>query len=342
MKVSVDYSKNISCYKNNSNLSFARKQVLQTPCVNKTIKKTIPFALAMMFVGLMSASCGKTSSRHSEKYDYDGIKVELSEVQPSTKDSVLMPIFDLKSKLNESNDFLKNLKINVLRSFRAIEDENDTFQKHLRENYSASYVKGMSFYSDNKLEKRIAIQERAHKLNDSISKVDAMQQTLMHEVGHQFDNHFGHDHNSDIAQKWDSLQHSKSLSEDETQYSFCSYTNEEQQIDYEYNAQNELSDRWEFKEAFIKDLMIIQDLYKNSPESLPKNINYYVADVDFSMPITPDIIDYVDLRTDVVYANTFSYIMGTDEGDKEAFLNAFPNCKKMVEDDIAKYLNIRK
>ena len=27
----------------------------------------------------------------------------------------------------------------------------------------------------------------------------------MHEVGHQFDYYFGHDHNADFAVKWDSI-----------------------------------------------------------------------------------------------------------------------------------------
>ena len=31
----------------------------------------------------------------------------------------------------------------------------------------------------------------------------------------KFDNYFGHDHNADYALKWDSLQHSKSLSKNE-------------------------------------------------------------------------------------------------------------------------------
>ena len=341
MKVCVNYSKNID-YKKAPNINFGAKSMIQKT-VNKTTKKVLPFAFVTLLLGLVGISCNGTSNRYSDKYNYDGISVEFTEVQPETKDSVLMPVMDLKSKLTEKCDFLKNLKIDVIRSFRGIDGEKDSFKGYLRENHSASHVKGISFYSDDKLEKRVAIQERAHKITENnISKVSAMQQTLMHEIGHQFDNHFGHNHNSEIALKWDSLQHSKSLSEDETPYDFYSYTEEEQSIDSKYNSQNELSDRREFKQAFLKDLNNIRTIMNTSPESLPQNINYYISGFDLEEPINIDMLEGDIFNCAEVYANTFSYLMNTNEGDKEAFLKAFPNCKEIVQKDIVKYLNLKK
>ena len=341
MKVCVNSSKNFN-YLKKQNVSFSAKTKIAKTYINKAPKKVLPFAFTAFLLALIGVSCGGSSNRQNGKYDYDGISVEFTEVQPATKDSVLMPIIDLKSKLTDKNDFLNNLKIDVIRSFRAIDGEKDSFKGYLRENHSFPDVKGMSFYSDNKLEKRIAIQERAHKNEENVSSIEAMQQSLMHEVGHQFDNYFGHDHNADFALQWDSLQHSKSLSEDVTQYDFYSYTKEEQNIDKKYNSQNELSDRREFKEAFLKDLINVKQMLKNSPEQLPKNIDYYIDGFDLNKTLTLDMLEGDVLNCSEVYANTFSYLMNTNEGDKEAFLRAFPNCKKIVQKDIVKFLNIQK
>lgn len=342
MKVFANYSKNFD-YKKTQNVNYSARSTVQKTCIKKLQKKALPLAFATLLLGLVGTSCTGTSNKYSEKYNRDGITVEFTEVQPETKDSILIPVMDLKSKLTKANNFLNNLKIDVIRSFRGIDKEKDSFYRYLRERHSDSSVKGMSFYSDNKLEKRIAIQERAHKNStDGISKVCTMQQSLMHEVGHQFDNYFGHKHDSEIALKWDSLQYSKSLSEDETQYDFYSYSALEQKIDNEYNVQNELSDRKEFKEAFLKDLNNIKTIMNASPKSLPKNIDYYINGFDLTKPINMDKLDGDVLNCAEVYANTFSYLMGTDEGEKKAFLKAFPNCKKIVEKDIVKYLNIKK
>lgn len=341
MKVCVNNFQNLD-YKKSPNIKFGTSSIIQRN-INKTTKKLLPFAFATLLFGLMGTSCTGSSNKHSGKYSQDGIIVEFTEVQPETRDSVLMPVINLKSKLTKANDFLTNLKIDVIRSFRGIDKEKDSFYRYLRERHSDSSVKGMSFYSDNKLEKRVAIQERAHKNNtNGISKVGAMQQSLMHEVGHQFDNYFGHNHDADFAIKWDSLQHSKSLSKDESPYDFYSYTKEEQTIDHKYNSQNELSDRKEFKIAFLKDLKTIQKNLKTSPESLPKNIDYYVSGLDLAKSLTFDMLEDDVINCSEVYANTFSYLMGTNDGDREPFLRAFSNCKEIVQRDIAKYLDIKK
>ena len=346
MKVCSSYYNsfnNYNAYTKLNNPNFGSKSVLVEKCAKKVGNKFLPFAFAASLLALVATSCGGFSNRYDETYTQDGVTVELMEVQPETKDSVLAPVFELKSQLTSENDFLQNIKVDVIRSFRGIDGEKDSFHGYLREYHSNRSVKGMSFYSDNKLEKRIAIQERAHEgENANISRVAEMRQSLMHEVGHQFDNYFGHDHNADFALEWDSMQYSKSLSPKQTQYDFASITSAEQSIDKKYNSQNELSDRREFKEAFLKDLEIVKELMKKSPKSLPKNINYYIGGLELSKPVSIEMLGVGSKNCSEVYANTFSYLMGTNEGDRDAFLQAFPNCKEIVQKDIAKYLHIQK
>ena len=80
--------------------------------------------------------------------------------------------------------------------------------------------KGCSFYSDKKLPRRIVIQKGAQGISDKVfyksvtgqyTALPSMRQSLIHEVGHQFDQYFGHDHNADFALKWDSIVESKAI-----------------------------------------------------------------------------------------------------------------------------------
>ena len=164
MKLCVNNYKNLS-YTTKKSLQFKSRQVLQNVAEKKVYKKNIP----LFFVGLLLclSSCNGRSDRYSERQNYNGINVEFTEVQQATRDSVLLPVLNLKSKLTKKCDFLNNLKIDIIRSFRGMNVEKDSFKKYLKQNHSTSDVKGMSFYSDKKLKRRIAIQERAHNNYDN-------------------------------------------------------------------------------------------------------------------------------------------------------------------------------
>ena len=324
-----------------TSVSFnAKSKSLQSAVTKKTSGKIKSVLVAMLFI-LGAFSCKKTD-RESQICDYDGVTVEFQDVKNTTKDSLMTSFQNLKSQLNSKNDFLKNLKIDVARSFSSIND-NDSFKNHLRENARGSYIKGLSFYSDSKLTKRIAIQERAHnKPKEGVTEVQTLRQTLMHEVGHQFDNYFGHDHQADYAIKWDSLQASKQNELNESPYSFASKSEAEMKIDKEYALNNGLSDKKAFKDAFLKDIMLVRDISLNNPEMLPRNINYYIKNFDLTQEINAEQVEESDVQRAEVYANLFSYIVGEDEGNREDFLKTFPNCYEIVKKDIATYLKIQK
>jgi len=307
--------------------------IQNTNFIKKKSSKIIPLLLVLgSFL-----TCKSTDTVNGVE-DYNGVKIEYFDVKAETKDSVLLPLYKLKDKLNPNNDFLNNIKIDVVKSFGTM-NVKDEFSNYLNKYSNASYIKGKSFYSDKNIQKRIAIQEKAHKNKPEIgiSQVKSMQHSLMHEVGHQFDNYFGHDHNADFAKKWDSILLSKTNKKNISPYRFASKTSFEKQVDKEYNSQNGLSDKETFVQAYNKDLKIIEDIKKNNPKFLPKNISYYTEIKDGA-----EIENTLDMRRAEVYANMFSYIMGEDEGAKESFLNAFPNCYEIVKKDVAKYLSIQK
>ena len=57
--------------------------------------------------------------------------------------------------------------------------------------------------------------------------------------------------------------------------------------------------------------------------------------------ITLERVDGLDARRSETYAELFSYAVGEDNGDKEAFLSNFSNSYKIVKRDIEKYLGIK-
>ena len=305
--------------------------------------------LATWLVGLaalFNISCSDDANkRFSETEDINGIRVEYNDVHKETRDSIMKPVYELKSKLKSNNDFMDGIKISIASTYDSLKSYdgfNNFLKKHATDN-----MKGLSFYSDSKLPKRIFIQEKAHKGYETLKPgthqwtiVPALRQSIMHEMGHQFDNFFGHDHNSDFAQKWDSIVASKEYSIFETPYNFDTKTDADKLINVEYNWNCGLSDKKEFHKAILEDLNNMRNIPQNSG-ILPENIKYYTSCFDFSRPITPKDVDLADGARAEIYANLFSYAIGQDEGEKKEFIRCFEKGYNVVKKDIAKYLRIK-
>lgn len=322
--------------------------VNNVPKVEKPIyKKVSPYILAgLMLVGSKTCSNMDYVPRCSGVENYDNIKVEYFDVKQDTKDSIMKPVVELKSKLNDENDFLDGVTIDVTRKFKNLDTDN-SFREYVKNRPSAA-TKGLSFYSDSKLPRRIVIQEGVHSLDKfnnyaktgEYTAVPALRQSLMHEVGHQFDNYFGHDHDADYAQKWDSIMYTKEKDPSANPYKFLTETKEDQEIDERYNWNCGLSDKKEFHEAILKDIKNIQNQQKSNKKELPANIKYYLQKLDLSKEITAKDIDLSDITRSEVYANLFSYVMKQDEGDRAKFVKSFSNSYEIVRKDINQYLNI--
>lgn len=310
------------------------------------LKRLMPY----IFSGMMLGGIGSCSSAPEQRFTgnevNDGIKVEYYDIQQETRDSVMKPLYELKSKLNANNDFLGDVNVYIAKSTDNL-PLGTSFTEDVKKNAGRN-LKGRSFYSDALLPKTIFIQEDIHKdhvIYDKKTKkqtiIPAMRQTLMHETGHQFDNYFGHDHSADFASKYDSLLYEKERSLYENPYDFNIKTAEDSKIVKEYINNSGLSDKEEFKRAVWKDVSNIRMIPANSGE-LPENIKYYINSFDFSKPITSRDVEAADCARGEIYANLFSYAVGQDEGEKDKFIKCFKNSYKIVKSDVKKYLKIVK
>ena len=314
----------------------------------KTVKNSCRKKVMAYILAGMTALCGINAcsdKKPSGVENLDNIKFEYFNVNPQIKDSVAAPVLRLKSRIPKENNFLDNLEIDVTKDFKSLDDSN-SFRKYIKTAGQNTFTKGISFYSDEKLPRRIIIQEKAHKTdklnnyiqNGEYSEFPALKQTVMHEVGHQFDEYYGHHHDAQFALKWDSLLYTKEIAPETTPYDFDCSTNTDKRINVEYNWNCGLSDKEEFHKAMLEDINNLKNIEK---KELPNNLAYYVKKDDINkIWNTKDIKQAEHIRSEV-YANLFSYALGENEGDKEKFTKCFSKCYEVVRKDITKFLKIK-
>ena len=310
----------------------------------KTLKSFVPFVLAgTFFIGNLSMC---STSRYSGKDSYKGFDVEYYNVKNDTKNELISAYQEFKSKLTPKNDFLEGVNL-ILTDERSSLDDDNSFKSFLKKNKTFAHTGGMSFYSDDMVQRNIAINEKAHNFNDEFYNLittgektiaPQLRHSLMHEVGHQFDEYFGHDHSEKFALDFDSVMFLKERNPNENPYAYRCKSEKEYSIVKFYNDNNTLSDKDEFKQAILEDLKNVVRI-KNSPyEFLPTNINYFTQGIDLTKEITLKDIDNTDRARSEVYANLFSYAVGENDGDKTNFINAFSNSFEVVKNDVKTYL----
>lgn len=318
------------------------KQPLKSPFIRK---------VATYITGLLTlagvASCENSQPRVYDSEKLGDLSVNYFNVEKETRDSILTPLVTLKSKLTPENNFLNNLEIDITKSYEDLDDGN-SFRKFLKSEGDVELDKGCSFYSDKNLKKRIVIQEGAHGASDKAlyasvtgeyTALPSMRQSLMHEVGHQFDQFFGHDHNAPFAKKWDSIIAQKEKNPNMSAYDLeVLPKDKDARVEYFWNSA--MSDKPKFQEAILKDFEHIARLKNENSSHLACNIEYYTDGVDFSKKITPEVVDLAESARTEVYANLFSYAMGQNDGDKTDFLDNFKHSYEVVKKDIKNKLHI--
>ena len=307
--------------------------------ITLTKKRTLKKFFIPLLSGTMMLSCltNCKTDRTSGQEEIRGVNVEYYNIKPETKEVVFECFDEFVSKLDSSNNFLNGTNLILTKKLSSLEGKN-SFYKFVKSFYAAINAKGMSFYSDNKIPRRILIQEAAHKKTDDKTKKTSFRQTLMHEIGHQFDEYFGHDHSAKFALKLDSVLYQKELNPSESPYGYNFKNTEEKNIFDFYHDNNSLSDKKQFKEAYLKDLHNILNIMKTAPNKLPLSLNYYVQGIDFTSEITSISVDKANLGRCETYANLFPYALGENNSNKEDFINAFPNSYEIVKKDIEIYL----
>ena len=320
--------------------------VSTVPKVEKPIyKKASPYILAgLMLAGVKTCSNMDNVNYQSEDM-YGNMKIECVNVKPEVKDSIVAPVLELKSKLNKENDFLDDLEIDIVDKYNSLDDSH-SFKTFLKNEENTENDKGCSLYSDNNLRKVIVIQKDAHGFADKLhnyveigvnSEIPSIKQTLLHEVGHQFDQYFGHNPNSEIALKWDSIMLAKDKDPKTNPFIF-NMSNDDFEINKAYRNSSGLSDKEEFKAAIQKDFQHITKLKKMDEYLLSSDYEYYTQGIDLSKPITMEDVQSADYARGEVYANLFGYAMGGQDGDKKVFLENFQHSLKVVQSDINKYI----
>ncbi len=321
---------------------------------SKVVKNNKPFLKRMaayLCGGLLTlggaTSCTESTPRVSDSEMLDNVKVQYFNVEKETRDSIMTPLITLKSKLTSENDFLKGVEVDVTKTYEDL-DNGNSFRRFLKAEEYTDLDKGCSFYSDKNLKRRIVIQEGAHGAADKAlygsvtgqyTALPSMRQSLMHEVGHQFDQFFGHDHNADFALKWDSIVADKARDPNMNPYTLeVKPQDMDARVDYFWNSA--LSDKPEFQDAILKDFEHVANLKKQKSKYIACNIDYYTDGIDFAKKITPEMVDLAEFARTEVYANLFSYAMGQRDGDERDFLDNFKNAYRVVKKDIKEHLHI--
>lgn len=253
-------------------------------------------------------------------------------VDSSTKQAVKRTVKSALDKIRP--DFFKGLSFHVVSDFSNL-DEHNAIAKAVKYN-SKDYKNsaGFTHYGPNR---EIYVTEQARGYNFFKNLVpnnwidfneNYIENTTMHEIGHQFDDYFYCEDKTleDKYRQNHNLFFKENLS-----------SKQEKELDkliFAFNQNNGLSDSKEFKKA------LEQDLSKIDIKKVQKKFNYYVEfffEKNKEKNPTKKDIDYAWYSRGEVFAQLFSYAMGTDDGSKEEFTKMFPAAYKMVKNYIQKY-----
>jgi len=248
----------------------------------------------------------------------------------NTRNSLKNTVSDFVKKLDYNKNFLKGFQFYLVKDYKDLPATSE-FTKCVKENSDEyKYTGGMTIpmiCNNNKKEIVInAANQGISSIWNSNKSAEQIAQATMHEIGHQFDDQFG---SCDAAL----LEKAKTLP-------FETTTKEQDKILIEYQSQKDLSDTKEFKKAWQKDA---EELGKDTLSNYwfkQRHLDFYVWDVDITDGVTSQEVDEADYSRSEIFAQLFSYAMGTDDGQKDAIVKKYPNSYKVVKQFIKTHLNI--
>lgn len=272
-----------------------------------------------------------SSNSYIKIYYHDGTR---NKVDISTKESVKNALSKAAERIPNKNLF-KELIVHVTSDFSNLPDKGSEFNKYVKENENLfSATKGITI--DDLERKEIFIQESAF-LRDKLSNLFSfspsfsankeIEQAIMHELGHQYD-FLGGD-------KILHLEHQKLINKyygkDDSEVTLLP---SEEKFMEEYLKNNGYSDKKEFKQALEKDLKSLKLSSKVQAEFGYLLGEFYNRGLD----ITPNMkdIDLAESSRQEMFAQAFSYAMGTDDGNREYFIKLFSNTYAKVQQYINK------
>ena len=258
-------------------------------------------------------------------YYHDG---SINKVDDSTKKAVQKAVEKATEKL-KNKETLKNLNIHVASDFSNLPKEGSELNKYLKENDNMfRATKGLT--NDDKT-KEIFIQETGFfgdkignifSFSPSFSANDEIEQATMHEIGHQFDFSGG---DKKIKEEYYKLVEKYK----DKQFENTKVTPSEGELLKEYIKNNGYSDKKEFKAALEKDLKSIDLNYRTI-----NKFGYFIGEFyNRGTDIKPNEqdIENAEMSRMEVFAQLFSYAMGTNDGEKENFVKLFSNSYEVVK-----------
>lgn len=253
---------------------------------------------------------------------YDG---SINKVDAETRTAVKKAL----DKVKDSNIF-KNLTVHIASDFSNLPEGGTPLNKYLREHQSLfNYTRGIT--TDDINNREVYIQESAFwtdKLCNIFSicpKFQAdkeIEQATMHEFGHVFDYSGG--------DKKLQAEHQKLIEKySDKQFDSIQVSPNEEKIIADYTKNNGYSDKKEFKDALEKDLKDLKLSTKVKMKFGYFLCEFYARGVE-NLSNRDDIEAAESSRLEV-FAQLFSYIMGTDDGNKDEFISLFPNTYNVVQ-----------
>ena len=226
------------------------------------------------------------------------------------------------------------LNVHVTSDFSNLPKTGSELNKYLKENEKMfKATKGIT--TDDLERKEIFIQESAF-LFDKVSNIFSfppsftakkeIEQATMHELGHLYDSYGGDKELHSEHQKLINKYYGKSDSE-------INLLPSEEKFLEKYRKNNGYSDKKEFKQALEKDLQSL-----NLDFRIRYKYGYLLGEFyNRGLDVIPNMkdIDVADASRMEIFAQMFSYAMGTDDGNKADFIKLFPNTYNIVN----KYIN---
>lgn len=342
----MNISTNYSIYNVNYNTPQFKGNNCTKIVKHPTAKKYLPKLLAVLLPLSLLQCMSNVDSRTSGKTEHENYTIEYFDIKTGTKDAIEKSLEDFEKNATNT-DFLDDMTIDITKRYENL-NNNDAYRRFLKQQHNVENVHGSSFYSDNAIPKRVCIQEAAHNddkirnllQNFEFSSIESIDFTLMHELGHHFDKYYGHNHNAKFVQKREAM-----LSKYANQDSLSVYKMPKEKDDLiteiTYSDNSGLSDKADFKDAFLKDLQNIAEIKNTGKGKLAQNIDYFIAGINFKEEINEKTVFIHDGSRAEVYANLFSYAVGKDDGDKETFIENFKNSYEIVKKDVAEYIGIK-
>lgn len=262
---------------------------------------------------------------------YDGF---FNKVDESTKTAVDSAIKKAQERIDKN--FFKNLNIHIASDFSKLTEDTIGTRALNKLQFILGRAKGCKL--EDSLDD-IYIQESGFKKvkalnlfkNASFRADNEIEQALMHELGHRFDDVYGN-LDPELQKKYLAIMKKSELN------LYTEFTKEEEKIIACYESQNGYSDRKEFQEALFEDLQSIKIYDDNN--RIWKKYKYFISEFFInSSGKTPTMADIkkADYCRSEMFAQLFSFANGTQTSDKEEFVAMFPKTYEQVLKYIEKH-----